>query len=189
MCGSIPAASIPPGKSPGKPQAFEKDRSNTRPCGYFLEPPVPTWWSNARSPVQPTNIKILVAIFNKNNCFIELHKTGHEMSHSDCKKDKANGFIAFISLLWSINALLIPKWPCLKLLTLSVVGNEDRMLRNKIFAVCKFPGGGALLNSKCPAPETHRASNAWGFPGRGCWRLKLARTLIVPVRIMLLSVR
>ena len=51
--------------------------------------------------------KLLVAIFNKRNCFgsTELHKTGHETSHSDRKKDKANDLIAFIGLLWSINAL------------------------------------------------------------------------------------
>ena len=30
---------------------------------------------------------------------------------------------------------------CLKPLTLSAVGNDDRMLRNKFFVVCKFPEG------------------------------------------------
>ena len=43
---------------------------------------------------------------------------------------------------------------CLKSLTLSAVGNDDRMLRNKFFVVCK-----------CPAAETLCASNARGLSG------------------------
>ena len=30
--------------------------------------------------------------------------------------------------------------------------------------------GGTFLTIKCPAPRTHRVSNAGGLP-RGCWRL------------------
>ena len=54
-------------------------------------PPFPLWWSNVRPP-RPSDqcTKLLVAIFNKHDCFssIELHKTGQEMSHSDWKKTK-----------------------------------------------------------------------------------------------------
>ena len=53
---------------------------------------------------------------------------------------------------------------CLKPLTLSAVGNSDRMLRNKLFVVCKCPGG-TLLSAKCPATGTHHASSARGLPG------------------------
>ena len=76
--------------------------------GKCPAPPFLLWWSIARPPsVSDQYTKLLVAIFNKHNCFssIELHKTGHETSHSDSKKGKANGFFAFIGLLWSINAL------------------------------------------------------------------------------------
>ena len=42
-----------------------------------------------------------------------------------------------------------------------------------------MPGGvGTLLTTKCPAPGTHRATNARGLPGGGgCSRLELTRTL------------
>ena len=51
---------------------------------------------------------------------------------------------------------------CLKPLTLSAVGNADRMLR-LMFA--NFRGTGTLITAKCPAPGTHRASNARSLPG------------------------
>ena len=53
---------------------------------------------------------------------------------------------------------------CLKPFTLSDVGNDDRMLRNKFVVVCKCPGG-TLLTFKCPAPGTHCETNARGLPG------------------------
>ena len=56
---------------------------------------------------------------------------------------------------------------CLKPLTLSAVGNDDRMLRNKFVVVCKCPGGGTLLTVKCPSPATHRETNARVSPGGG----------------------
>ena len=56
---------------------------------------------------------------------------------------------------------------CLKPLTLSAVGNDDRMMRNKFVVVCKCPGVGTLLTFKCPAPRTHRETNARGLPGGG----------------------
>ena len=51
---------------------------------------------------------------------------------------------------------------CLKPLTLSAVGNDDGVLRNKFVVVCKYPGVGTLLTVKCPAPGTHRETNARG---------------------------
>ena len=56
---------------------------------------------------------------------------------------------------------------CLKPLTLSAVGNGDRMLRNKFFCCLQMPGGaGTLSTAKCPAPVgTHRSTNARGLPG------------------------
>ena len=68
-------------------------------------------------------------------------------------KDKANGFIALIDLLWSINAFLISKRQCLKPLTLSAVRNNDSMLRSKFFVVCKCPGDKTLFTAKCPTPR------------------------------------
>ena len=56
---------------------------------------------------------------------------------------------------------------CLKSLTLSAVGNDDRMLRNKFVVVCKCPRAGTLLTVKCSAPGTHRETNARGLPGEG----------------------
>ena len=56
---------------------------------------------------------------------------------------------------------------CLKPLTLSAVRNDDRTLQNKFVVVCKCPGAGALLTVKCPAPGTHRETNARGLPGGG----------------------
>ena len=73
---SIPAASILPGKPLGKPQAFKKIGQMLGPAGNFC-------WQMPRSP-------LLRPFFNKHDCFssIELHKTGHEMSHSDRTKTK-----------------------------------------------------------------------------------------------------
>ena len=77
-----------------------------------------------------------------------------------------------------------PKWQCLtawsEALTLSAVGNDDRMLRNK-FVVCKCPGPRTLLIVKCPASGTHLKTNARGLPGGGCSRLELTRTLVKPL--------
>ena len=91
MCESIPAASIPPGKPPGIPRAFEKIVQMPGSAGNFCwqmhRPPFHLWWSNARpsSPSDQYTKFFWLPYFNKHNCFssIELHKTGHEMSHSD----------------------------------------------------------------------------------------------------------
>ena len=50
-------------------------------------------------------------------------------------------------------------------LTLRGVRNDHRMLRSKFFVVWKCPGGGTLLNTKCPAPRSHLASDARICPG------------------------
>ena len=117
-------------------------------------------------PVHPINNiqSYWLPYFNKHNCFspIELHKTDRNESLR-LKNDKANCSIVFIGLSWSINALCLLQNDRLKLLTLSAVGNDDRMLRNK-FVVCKCPGAGTLLTVKCPSPGTHRETNAWGLP-------------------------
>ena len=56
---------------------------------------------------------------------------------------------------------------CLKSLTLSAVGNDDRMLRNKFVVVSKCPGGRDTINCQIPVlqPGTHREANARGLPG------------------------
>ena len=69
------------------------------------------------------------------------------------KNDKANGSIAFIGLLWSINALYLLQNDCLKPLTLSAVGNDDRMLQNKFVVVCKCPGGRDTINWQITLPR------------------------------------
>ena len=55
---------------------------------------------------------------------------------------------------------------CLKLLTLSAIGNDDRMLQIKFVVVCKYQGG-TLLTVKCSDPGTHRGTDARGLPGGG----------------------
>ena len=101
--------------SPANPGHLKKNGQMSNPAGNFYwrmsRLPFLLWWSNARLRLHSPSdqyTKILVANFlNKNNCFSskELHKTVHKMSHSYWKKDKANSFIAFVSVLWSINAL------------------------------------------------------------------------------------
>ena len=54
---------------------------------------------------------------------------------------------------------------CLKPLTLSAVGNGDRMLRNTFLLFANARGAGTLSTAKCPAPGTHRAINGRGLPG------------------------
>ena len=80
MCESIPVASIPPRANP---RAFEKIVQMPGPAGNFC-------WQMCcggqmpGTPVHPINIQSYwLPYFNKHNCFssIELHKTGHKMSH------------------------------------------------------------------------------------------------------------
>ena len=153
-------------------------------CWQMPRPPFLRWWSNARPP-SPSDqyTKSLVAIFTKHNCFssimsIELHKTGHEMSHSDWKKDKANGSIAFIGLLWSINALhLLQNGNAWLLETLNWAPSEmTKNYETSFFLFANARGAGTLSTAtECSAPGTHRATNARGLPGGVCSRLELTR--------------
>ena len=67
---------------------------------------------------------------------------------------------------------------CLKPSTLSAVGIDHGILRNKFFFFfANARGVGTLLAAKCPAPGTHRASNARGLPGGMLApRMELTRT-------------
>ena len=61
---------------------------------------------------------------------------------------------------------------CLKPLTLSAVGNDDRVLRNRFFLFANARGGGGggggtLLIVKCPPTGTHCETNARCLPRRG----------------------
>ena len=107
-----------------------------------LRTPFLLWWSNALPPVHPNNIqKCYLPSFNKHNCFrsIVLHKTGYEMSHSDWKKEKKMVLYCFYRSFMVDKCSFIPKWRSLKPLTLSAVGNDDRMLRsNSIADKCKI---------------------------------------------------
>ena len=115
--------------------------------------------------------KLLVAIFNKHNCFssTELHKTGHEMNHSDRKTDKANGSIAFIVLLWSISSLhLLQNDSAQRLETLdSECRRKWRQDVTKQVFCLQFPGGWDTINCQMPDPGTHRASNVGGMLAAG----------------------
>ena len=76
---------------------------------------------------------------------------------------------------------------CLISLTLSAVGNDDRMFRNKFVVVCKCPGAGTLSTVKCPLPGAHCETNARGLPGGGkCTRLELTRTLLACTNLVTL---
>ena len=86
----------PPGKPPGIPRAFKKKIQMPGPAGNLCwqmpRPPFLLWWSNIPGPpVHRINIQ---NYYNRSrNESLRL------------KNDKANGFIAFTGLLWSINAL------------------------------------------------------------------------------------
>ena len=146
-------------------------------CWQMPHSPFLLWWSNARPP-SPSDqyTKLLVAIFNKHNCYgsIELHKTGHEMSHSDWKKDKANYLIAFIGLLWSINALHLLQndnaW------LLETLDSERRRkmttgyYETSFFVVCKCPGGRDTINCQMPGPRNSSCNKCRGFARGECWK-------------------
>ena len=51
------------------------------------------------------------------------------------------------------SALHLHQNNCLKPLTLSAVGNDDRMLRNKFVVVCKCPGERGTINCQMPVPR------------------------------------
>ena len=187
MCESIPAASIlPPGKPPGIPRVFEKIVQIPGPAGNFCcqmpRPPFLLWWSNSRPP-SPSDqyTKLLVAIFNKHNCFssIELHKTGHEMSHSDSKKTKQMGFFAFIGLLWSINALHLLQNDSAWLLE-TLDSERHRKWRQDVtkpdFCCLQMPGGRDTMNCQMPGPWDSSCNKCPGFARGGCSWLELTIT-------------
>ena len=63
----------------------------------------------------------------------------------------------------------------LKPLTLSAVRNDHRISTKQVFLLfTNARGAGTLLTSKCPALETHRTTNALGFPGDALCRNWLA---------------
>ena len=62
---------------------------------------------------------------------------------------------------WSSPTPKITVLDCLKPSTLSAVGNDNRILRNKFVVGLQMPEG-TLLIVKCPAPGTHRKTNARG---------------------------
>ena len=75
-----------------------------------------------------------------------------------------------------------PKWQCfmldfLKPLTLSVVGNDDKMLQNKFFVVCKCPGDRDTINCQMSGAPGLIVQQFPGVCLGGCSRLELTRTL------------
>ena len=190
LCASQlqPRASPPPGKPPGIPRAFEKMFKCPALRASFVgkcHAPRSYYDGQMPGPSSPSDqyTKLLVAIFNKHNCFgsIELHKTGHEMSHSDWKKDKANDLIAFIGLLWSINALHLLQNDSAWLLETLDSERHRKMTtgyyETSFLLFANARGAGTLLTAKCPAPGTDRATNFRVLPRGGCSRLELTRTL------------
>ena len=101
-------------------------------------------------PVRQTNIQNLVASFKSTELF-QLNKTAKNRLRNETlqpNKKKANGLISFIGLLWSINALLIPKCRYLKLLTSE--RQPRRMLRSKFCCCLQMPGGRRLIMYQMP---------------------------------------
>ena len=80
----------PPGQTPRHTRSIWKNCSNARPSGQSFLANVPSpfllRWSMPGPPVLLINIQnyFKIAIFSS----IKLHKTGHEMIHSDRKKTK-----------------------------------------------------------------------------------------------------
>ena len=56
---------------------------------------------------------------------------------------------------------------CLKSLTLSAVGIDDRMLRNKFVVVCKCPEGRDTINCQMPGPRDSSWNKCPGFARGG----------------------
>ena len=179
----------PPGKPLGIPRVFEKIVQMTSPAGNFClqmpHPPFVLWWSNARPPsLSGQHIKLFVAVFNKHNCFssIELHKTGHKMSHFDWKKDKANGFFVFVGLLWSINALHLLQndnaW-LLKTLDSERRQKWQQDVTKQVFCCVQMPGGPGhyqLPNARTPGLIVQQLPRV--SPAGGCSRVELTHTLL-----------
>ena len=72
---------------------------------------------------------------------------------------------------------------CLKPLTLSAVGNDDRMLRNKIFVLYKFPGVRDTINCQNARPPGLIVHQMPWFCTGGCSRQELTHTLIPQISI------
>ena len=62
-----------------------------------------------------------------------------------------------LHLLWNNSAWL------LKPLTLSAIGNDDWILQNKFFVVCKCPGGRDTINCQMPGPRDSSCIKCPGF--------------------------
>ena len=125
-------------------------------------PPFLLWGSTARPPlfIRPMykniscNFLINITVSAQMNCMKQVTKW---VAPTDQRQSKWFYCIcsSFMVENCSSTSKMTPDF-------LSAVGNDDRMLRSKFVVVCKCPGAGTLLTTKCPAP---RNSSRIIFPG------------------------
>ena len=159
----------------GQPPGHLKNHSNARPYEQFLlanaPPPVPSVVVKCLALQSSRSIYKIISYrhFNKHNCFssIELHKIGHEMSHSDWKKTKQMVLLLYRSFMVDKCSSPTPKWQCLTAWNpwLRAPSEMTTGCYETSFCCCLQMPGRTLLTAKCPAPGTHRKTNARGLPG------------------------
>ena len=132
-------------------------------------------------PVHPINIQSYwLPYFNKHNCFsaIELHKTGHELSHFDWKTTKQMVLLPYRSFMVD-KCSSTPKW------LLETLDSERRRkwrqdVTKQVCCCLQMPGEGSRDTINCQMPVLRDSS--WnkcpGFApgGGGSSRLELTRT-------------
>ena len=181
MCESIPAASIPPGHTPG----IWKKCSNARPCGQFL-------LANAPPPVSSVVVKCpalqsIRSIYKVIGCHILINITVSAQSENCIKqvtkwvtsteKRQSKWFYCFCRSFMVDKCSSTPKW------LLETLDSERRrkwrqdVMKQSLLLFTNARRAGTLLTVKCPPPGTHRETNARGLPGGGvCSWLELTRT-------------
>ena len=153
------------------PRANPGHLKNARPCGQFLlanaPSPVPTMMAKCPAPKSSRPIyKNIICHFLINitasaqyNCIKQVTKWV-----TPTKQRQSKWFYRFYRSSMVDKCSFIPKWRCLKPLTLSAVGNDDRMLRSKFFVVCSCRGGGRnTINCQIPGPRDSSCIKCPGF--------------------------
>ena len=152
---------------PGKPPGFGKNWSNARDLRWQM-PRLPflQWRSNTWPPspsdqytkILGCHFLINITVSAQKNCIKQVKKW---VTPTEQRQNKW----LYWALLWSKNALLYPKWPS----TSERRRKWQQCVTKKLFCCLQIPEG-TLLTIKCPAPGTHRVSNA---RGDRCSRLEL----------------
>ena len=157
MCESIPAASIPPPPPPrANPQAYPGHLKKLFKCPALGE----IFVCKCSAPRSYYNIISCITVSAHYRCIKQVMKW---VTPTEKKRQSKWFYSLYRSFMVDNGSSPIPKWQCLTawnpwLWALSEMTTGCYETRFLFFT--NFRGFGIQLTAKCPAPGTHRASNA-----------------------------